>query len=296
MKEFSSGIIRLIVGKEIDTLGDDYFVITTISPYISSYQTSNLIKNIIKNVSGYNLNSIDSMRIDDRKCKIYNYSRKAEWDGWCTENVLLVELPIITDECIEDIVEREFINDFEIFDQPTFTGSDYDSTYNFVFLYQFVDAGDSIMHHESIYTELCATIVSILPNDTFIYDHKDDDVTPPDIRDSLSSTLEKYIIMKHGALVDKLSTKIGNEIMRMKKSHKRIFKNLFIIAIIIAAIYFVYSWVCSLNLDQNSVNAIMMIFAFLMVPLSIPQIRNPIINYIKSDGGHTPIKKVDEND
>ena len=205
-------------------------------------------------------------------------------------------MPIITSECIEDIGERESIHDFEIFNESEFTDDEYDSVYNFVFLYQFLDCGDAIMHTPSVATELYLTLTSILPNDTLISYHKYDDVAPPKIKTLLYSALEKYIIMKHGALVYKLSIKIGTEIVKIQESHRRIVKHLIIIAITIAAIYFAYSWVCSLNLDQNSVNAIMMILMFLTLAFSIPQIRNPIINYTKSDGGHTPIKKADEND
>ena len=79
LKEISSIIIGSIVGKDIDALGDDYFVITTISPdYFSSFQRCKLLRNTIENMCGYNLISIDSLYIDNRKCKIYNYGKKAE--------------------------------------------------------------------------------------------------------------------------------------------------------------------------------------------------------------------------
>lgn len=125
LKEISSITIGSIVGKDIHALADDFFVINTITQnYFSSIQRSRLLRTIIENVCGYNLISIESLYIDNKKCKIYDYSKKAEWNGWYTENVLLLELPIITSECIEDIGECESIRDFEIFNESEFTDVD----------------------------------------------------------------------------------------------------------------------------------------------------------------------------
>ena len=132
LKITSSSIISHFVGKEIGGLGDDYFTTTVVSNDKYSDQMEQLVKNTITNILNYKLIAINDIYINNRKYKIWHYSRKFAFNSWYRENILFLELLIETDEEIEYIEESDYIKEFEIIDEFEF---DSGLVYSFIFLY-----------------------------------------------------------------------------------------------------------------------------------------------------------------
>ena len=257
----SSRIISHVGGKDIGGLGDDFFITTVISSD-NSYQIIQLIKATIINILGYKLKSIDQIYIEDRKYKIRYYSRKYAPNIWYSENILLLELIIETDEDPTEIKEFHQIEEFEIVDNDIIEN---ECEYSFAFLYQFADLGDSIVHIGSEESELGLALKSILPDNTFIYQYKNTDITPVEIRSAIYTNLQNYLTIKHGALIDSFQTKVKNELQHMKDSHKTILRNIMILVLIIILSSAVFNFFNSLDISSNTTNTLVVIGTILTI-------------------------------
>lgn len=286
----SSQIISQIIGKKISDLGNNFFI-TTIIFNNYSYEIRQLIKVTITNILKYKVVAITDINFNNQKYKIFHYRRKYEFNNWYNEDILLVELFIETDPILDEIDEYDYIEDYEILDEKN---SNDEFTYTFVFLYQFFDVGKTLIHTQSDDTELGLILKSLLPKDTLIYQYSKLDVTPPEIIKSLYGAFEKYLTIKYGMMLEVIYVRIRNEIQQMKESHKKILKYISYSGIYLTILLLIFNYLNSINLNQSSTNALLIIFALITATPSFFSIYRVIGNIISTENNDTQTKRKDD--
>lgn len=236
VKNSSFNIIRSIAVKDLFEIQDDYSYISIFSK--TSHVEGNiviLIRNIISNILKYKLEYIENINIDGKKYEIYNYVKQEPFFlKFHKKNILLIKFDVISSENnkqikIVDMDDKSDINES-------------DGTINkCVYLYQFYDDGDKISHLRSTFQDVYLALKGILPNDSLIVYHKDDDITSPEIWDLRSKVFEKYLLTRYGTFIERIDIKIKDIVQRLKEPHKRFIKYGVIFIIVLVLIIYMYS-------------------------------------------------------
>ena len=236
VKNSSFNIIRSIAVKDLFEIQDDYSYISIFSK--TSHVEGNiviLIRNIISNILKYKLEYIENINIDGKKYEIYNYVKQEPFFlKFHKKNILLIKFDVISSENnkqieIVDMDDKSDINES-------------DGTINkCVYLYQFYDDGDKISHLRSTFQDVYLALKGILPNDSLIVYHKDDDITSPEIWDLRSKVFEKYLLTMYGTFIERIDIKIKDIVQRLKEPHKRFIKYGVIFIIVLVLIIYMYS-------------------------------------------------------
>ncbi len=237
----SNAIIDSIVGKEIGDLGDDYFAISVLLKPIEEGEAELLIRYIINNLLKYDFIEERSIYVD-KNYKVLNFRKKNPLFR-IYENILLTELYIEVTEDFKLINIVDNIYDYE------------KNIYKCMFIYQYYDDGDKVASLSSIHDAVYLAIKGILPHDTIIHYHKDDDTTPHEIRALHYKLFRKYFIARYGTLIDKLETKLKDVSISLKEPYKKALKYslyLFIILFIIIYLY-INKYFSILNTETISV-------------------------------------------
>lgn len=226
MVKRSYDIIGSVVGKEIEDLGDDYFAISVLLKPSKAGQADLLIKDIINNLLKYEFINVSSIYINNKKYKVSNFRGK-ELVYHAYRNILLTELYI---EVTDDF---KLINIVDNYDYEK-------NVYKCMYIYQYYDDGDKIASLSSTNEDVYLAIKGILPEDTLIHYHKDDDTTPGEIRALHYTLFRKYFIIRYGTLIDKAETKLKDILIRLKEPYKKALKYSLYLVIILFIIIYLY--------------------------------------------------------
>ncbi|VVB84257.1 Uncharacterised protein [uncultured archaeon] len=242
----SYDVIGYVVGKEIGFLGDDYFAISVLLKPIEAGEADLLIKHIINNLLKYEFIKVSSIDINNKKYKVLNF-RKRKPTYWAYENILLTELYI------------EVTDNFQLVN--IVDGYDYEkNVYKCMYIYQYYDDGDKIASLSSTDNAVYLAIKGILPEDTLIYYHKDDNITPREIISLHYELFNKYFIIRYGTLIDKLETKLKDSLIRLKEPYKKGLK--YIIYLIITILIIIYLYINKYLPILNTETILLIILGF----------------------------------
>ena len=210
VKNTSFNIIRLIVGKDLFEIQDDYSYISIFSKTCPEEgNIVKLIKNIISNFLKYKIENIKDINIDGKKYTIYNYTKQDSRFKFHKKNILLIEFDVIISENHKQI--KIFNRSDEINEK----------IHKCVYLYQFYDDGDKISDLPSTFQDAYLALKGILPKDSLIFYHKDD-ITPPEIWDLRYNLFKKYLLLRYGTLIDRTDIIIKDIMQRLKEPHKKV--------------------------------------------------------------------------
>jgi len=230
VRKSSFNIIRDIVGKDLFEVQDDYSYISIFSK--TSPEEGNivkLIKNIISNFLEYKIEYIKHINIDGKIYKIYNYTKQDWYFKFHENNILLIEFDVIISDNHKQV---------KIFNR---SDEDGEKIHKCVYLYQFYDDGDEISDLPSTYQDVYLALKGILPKDSLIFYHKDDDITPPEIWDLRYNLFKKYLLLRYGTLIDRTDIRIKDIIQRLKEPHKKVIKYIIIFISILIFIICIYN-------------------------------------------------------
>lgn len=219
----SYDLVGLIVGKEIVNMGDDFFAINVLSKDTCEGDVNLLIKDIITNLLKYKFIKSNNISDTDKKYKILNYRRMHLYKQ---ENIILTELYIkVTDD-------NKLIKITDGFD-------DEKNTYKCIYIHQYNDDGEKISQLSSNFGDVYLAIKGLLPEGALI--HKDDDITPNEIRSLHDRLFRKYFIIKYGTLIDKAEIKMKDILLRLKEPYKKPLKYGFISFTLLFILIYAYN-------------------------------------------------------
>lgn len=230
MKKMPYELGGKIVGKEKGSMEDDYYGISILYKHVDEGDIDLLIDSIIQNFLKYGFVKSSYIYDGDNKYKISHYRRLNSYSH-IYENILQAELCI---EVTEDFKLINIIDDY-------YYCNDERNAYNLNYIYQYSDDGDQISQLPSNFEDVFLTLRGVLPEDTKMYYHKENDITPIEIKSLFYRLFEKCFIIKYGTLIDKAEIKLKEILTRIKEPYKKPLKYVLYFIIGLLPVIYIYN-------------------------------------------------------
>ncbi len=239
IKETSLILLALFFGRNnIDCSGDDFNNISIYSTPTFDENLDNFIKDILINLLGYKFQNIKAITVNNKKYEVYEYVKSVNNGSLQNQIAIITRIKLHIWDNINSIQEKESIEEYELYDNIELI-CETTNLYDLYQIYQFYDDGESLFHCQSD-SEISLALMSLLPKYTNIYVHKDDDVTPRDIRILFSNIFKRYLFKKYSHFVDSSILLYSEITTNIDKSTAKLFKVGTIGISTILGTYFVY--------------------------------------------------------